>query len=181
MIESRDAGRRRRQQRFIVIGMFCRGIGPIGEQGKMKIALRAGQVMDLQALDLLFYGGQTRQQCRYRDQSAKIRGHRPPRRARAGSSRARNPRFTARLTSATQHRWPNDTHSTEQADPQPVEGRPQRETGSGGQEVSRYIGRRPFRSRRCQKLDSAAPATCARGADSQVPPRTRGGPPARRW
>ena len=53
-IEARDPFRRDRDQRCVALGMFGRGVGPIGHQRKMQIAFRAREVMNFETLDQLF-------------------------------------------------------------------------------------------------------------------------------
>ena len=74
-IEPGDAGDRRFQQRRIAVDMLGRGIQPVGEQREMQVALRAGEVVDLQMLDLLLDRRRGGQQRRHRDERAQLRGH----------------------------------------------------------------------------------------------------------
>ena len=55
-IETRDAFRRRGDERRVALGVFGCRVGPVGNQRKMQIAFRAGEVMNLQPFDLLFHG-----------------------------------------------------------------------------------------------------------------------------
>ena len=100
-IEPGDAGHRRFQQRRIAVDMLGRGIEPVGEQSEMQIALRAGEVVDLQTLDLLVDRLGRRQQRRHRDDGAQVRGHAAAQVPSAGNSVAPKPRVTPRFTSAT--------------------------------------------------------------------------------
>ena len=74
-IETRDAFRRRGDQRRVAFGVLGRRVGPVGNQGKMQIAFRAGEVMNLQPFDLLFHGFHACQQGRHRDERAQMRGN----------------------------------------------------------------------------------------------------------
>ena len=67
----------------------------------MEIAVRAGEVMDLQPLDLLLDRLACRQQRRHRDQRAQMRGHAVAQSPSAGRSVAPKIRVTPRFTSAT--------------------------------------------------------------------------------
>ena len=60
-------------KRRIAVGVLGRGVQPVGEQGEMQIAVRAGEIMDLQTLDLFFDRLRRRQQRRHRDERAQMR------------------------------------------------------------------------------------------------------------
>ena len=71
-VEVGDAGGGCRQQGRIARGLLGRSVGPIGQEGEMKVAVGAGEVMNFQPLDLLgdrLGGGQ---QCRYGDHGPQV-------------------------------------------------------------------------------------------------------------
>ena len=76
------------------------GIQPVGEQREMQLALRAGEVMDLQTLDLLLDRGGVVSSVGTATSVRNFAGT-PPRSSRAGNGVAPKPRVTARFTSAT--------------------------------------------------------------------------------
>ena len=68
-----------------------RRVGPVGQQREMELAVRTGEVVDLEPLDLLLDRRARRQQRRHRDQVRRSGGT-PSRSASAGSSVAPKPR-----------------------------------------------------------------------------------------
>ena len=74
-IETRDAVRRRGDERRVAVGVLGRGVGPVGHQREMKIALRARKVVDLEPFDLLFDRLRRVEQRRHGDERAQMRGN----------------------------------------------------------------------------------------------------------
>jgi hypothetical protein len=70
-----DAFGRRLDERFIALDALLVGVGPVREQGEMQLVFRAREMVDLQALDLLFERLARRQQDRHGDQRAQLRRH----------------------------------------------------------------------------------------------------------
>ncbi len=61
MVQPRDALPGRGPQGLVGLGLFAVGVAPIGQQGEIELARRAGQIVDLQPLDLfldIFEGGE---------------------------------------------------------------------------------------------------------------------------
>ena len=54
-VETRDAGRRRGDEPSVAVGVFVRGVGPVGHQREMQIAFRAREMMNLEPFDQLFH------------------------------------------------------------------------------------------------------------------------------
>ncbi len=75
LVELRDAGRRALQERRVTLRVLGRGIDPVGQQREMNGAFGAGEVMNLQPLDLLLDRGARGQQHRHRDQRAQACRH----------------------------------------------------------------------------------------------------------
>jgi hypothetical protein len=74
-IETRDSFDGDIQQRLVFRRRFALGIRPIGKQGKVEIAVRAGEVMHLELSDKLFDLRRRRQQHRHDDHGAQILGY----------------------------------------------------------------------------------------------------------
>ena len=70
-----DALSRRGEQHRIIFQMFRLGIDPVGQQGKVKRAFWAGEIMNFQPLDLILDGLTCRQHRRNDDESAQLLGH----------------------------------------------------------------------------------------------------------
>ena len=178
-IESRDAFRRGADERLVAVGVFGRGVGPVGDQREMQIAFRAREVMDLQPLDLLVDGLQRRQQRRHRDERAQMRGNAVAQlQSRAEASR-RNRRLTPRLTSATAASMagiaPRTPSRPRTARPSPGRGETR---AAARQEGSRRREQSPSHSRRCQApVAAGAGHLSQRRAISRSPPQSRGGRP----
>ena len=99
-IEARDARRGRRDELSVTVGMFVRGVGPVGHQREMQIAFRARKMMDFEPFDQLLHALQRRQQRRHGDERTQVRGNAVPQFERRQQVAAK-PRLTPRLTNAT--------------------------------------------------------------------------------
>src|SRR5271157_2513562 len=73
-IETRNARRGRGDEPSVAVGMFGRGVGPVGHQREMQIALGARKVMNLEPFDQLFHALQRREQSWHGDERAQVRG-----------------------------------------------------------------------------------------------------------
>ena len=74
-IETRNPLRRRGDEQSVAVGMFVRGVGPVGHQREMQIAFGAREIMNLEPFDQVFHALQRREQRWYGDERAQMRGH----------------------------------------------------------------------------------------------------------
>ena len=76
------------QQRSVACGVLRRRIGPVREQREVQLAVRGGEIVDLEALDVLLDCRARRQQCGHHDhRSEDAGGCRRAARDQEGSSR----------------------------------------------------------------------------------------------
>ena len=73
-IETRDAVRRSGDERSVAVGPLVRGVGPVGHQREMKIALRARKVVNLEPFDQVFDAFERGEQRWHGDERAQVRG-----------------------------------------------------------------------------------------------------------
>ena len=76
----------------IAIDALRCSIGPVGQQRKAEIVVRIGEVVDFQALDLLFDGRFAREEKRYRDQRSERCRHAVAQGQRGQDTRAEDAR-----------------------------------------------------------------------------------------
>ena len=74
-VEPRDALDCCRQQFVVAIDVLGVCVQPVGEQREMQVAVRTGEVVDFEALDLLLDRSPIGEQCRHGDKRAQMRRH----------------------------------------------------------------------------------------------------------
>ena len=72
-VEARDPLGRRGEEPIVVRHRLRGRVGPVGEEGEAEVAVRIGQEVDLQAIDVLFDLALVRQQGRHHDEGSQIR------------------------------------------------------------------------------------------------------------
>ena len=74
LVQLRDAGPGGGQQLIVPVYVLAWRVAPIGQQGEMKFALGARQIVDLEPADLLLDVLERGQQRRHGDEGAQVRG-----------------------------------------------------------------------------------------------------------